>query len=83
MRDKSPAAVVAVIAVPLMVVCCLVLFSPAVIAGVVAWASGWVTGLGAVASTGLAIVAAMLVYGFVRRRRATPPTAQVSAVEPE
>ncbi len=29
------------------------------------------------------IVAAILVYGLARRRRAKPPTAQVSAFEPE
>ena len=85
MSDKPPGALIAaVIAAPLMVVCCLsFLFGPAAIAWVIAWASGWVAGLGAVASTGLAIVAAILVYGFARRRRAKPPTAQVSAVEPE
>ncbi len=85
MSEKPPGALIAaVIAAPLMVVCC-VLFAlgPAAITGVIAWASGQVAGLGAVASAGLAIVAAILVYGFARRRRAKPPTAQVSAVEPE
>ncbi|MFQ5955649.1 MAG: hypothetical protein ACE5JZ_11355 [Kiloniellales bacterium] len=69
MSDKPPAALIAaVIGAPLMVVCCV--FGPAVIAWVVAWASGWVAGLGVAASTGLAIVAAMVVYGLARRRRA-------------
>jgi hypothetical protein len=81
MSGKPTGALIAVIAAPLMVVCCLLfLIGPA---AVIAWASGWVAGLGAVASTGLAIVAAILVYGFARRRRAKPPAAQVSAVEPE
>ena len=84
MSDKPTGALIAVIAAPLMVVCCLsLLFGPAAIAWVIAWASGWTVGLGAVASTGLAVVAAILVYRFARRRRAKPPTAQVSAVEPE
>ena len=81
MRDKPTGALIAIIAAPLMVVCCLLfLIGPA---AVIAWASGWVAGLGAVASTGLAIVAAILVYRFASRRRAKPPTARVSAVEPE
>ncbi len=85
MSEKPPGALIAaVIAAPLMVVCCLLfVLGPAAITGVIAWASGWVAGLGAVASAGLAIVAAILVYGFARRRRAKPPTARVSAVEPE
>ena len=84
MSDKPTGALIAVIAAPLMVVCCLLFaLGPAAITGVIAWASGWTVGLGAVASTGLAVVAAILVYRFARRRRAKPPTAQVSAVEPE
>ncbi len=68
MSDKPIAVLVTTaIAAPLMVVCCL--FAPAAIAWLVAWASGWVAGIGAAASTGLAIVAALLVYGFTRRRR--------------
>ena len=81
MNDKPPAALIAaVIGAPVMVVCCL--FGPAAIVWVIAWASGWVAGFGAVASTGLAIIAAMLVYGLARRRRAKPPSASGSAVEP-
>ncbi len=82
MSDKPTGALIAAgIAAPLMVVCCLLfLIGPA---AVIAWASGWFAGLGAVASTGLAIVAAILVYGIARRRRSKSPTAQASAVEPE
>ena len=69
MSDKPIAVLVTTaIAAPLMVVCCL--FGPAAIAWLVVGASGWVAGIGATASTGLAIIAALLVYGFTRRRRA-------------
>ncbi len=79
MRDKPTGALIAIIAAPLMVVCCLLfLIGPA---AVIAWASGWVAGLGAVASTGLAIVAAILVYGFTRRRRAKTAARRGSAAE--
>ena len=80
MSDKPPGALIAVIiAAPLMVACCLLfLIGPA---AVIAWASGWVAGLGAVASTGLAIVAAILVYGFTRRRRAKNAARRGSAAE--
>ena len=83
MSDKPTGALIAVIAAPLMVVCCLLfLIGPAAaIAWVTAWASGWVAGLGAVASTGLAIVAAILVYGFTRRRRARTAARPGSAAE--
>ena len=84
MSEKPPGALIAAAAAaPLMVVCC-VLFAlgPAAITGVIAWASGWVTGLGAVASAGLAIVAAILVYGLTRRRRAKPAAGPGSAAEP-
>ncbi len=68
MSDKPIAVrVTTAIAAPLMVVCCL--FAPAAIAWLIAWASGWVAGVGAVASTALAIIAALLVYEFTRRRR--------------
>lgn len=81
MSDKPPGALIAaVIAAPLMVVCCL--FGPAAIAWLVAGASGWVAGVGATASAGLAIVAALLVYGFTRRRRARTAARPGSAVEP-
>ena len=84
MSDKPPGALIVVIAAPLMVVRCLLFaLGPAAITGVIAWASGWVAGLGAGARAGLAIVAAILVYGFARRRMAKRSTAQVSAVEPE
>ncbi len=80
MSDKPIAVLVTTaIAAPLMVVCCL--FGPAAIAWLVAWASGWVAGIGAAASTGLAIVAAILVYGFIRRRRARTAARPGSAAE--
>ena len=81
MSDKPIAVLVTtVIAAPLMVVCCL--FGPAAIAWLAAWASGWVAGVGAAASTGLAIIAAMLVFAFTRRRRARTAARPGSAAEP-
>ncbi len=84
MSDKPPGALIAaVIAAPLMVVCCLsFLFGPAAIAWVIAWASGWVAGIGATASAGLAIIAAILVFAFTRRRRARTAARPESAAEP-
>ena len=81
MSDKPPGTVIAaVIAAPLMVVCCL--FGPAAIAWLVAGASGWVASVGATASAGLAIIAAILVFAFARRRRAKPAARPGSAAEP-
>lgn len=69
MSDKPVAMLVAgVIAAP---ICLLCFFGPALFAWAVVWVSGIVSGLGAVATTGLAMIAAILVYGLVRRRRAT------------
>ncbi len=69
MSDKPVAMLVAgVIAAP---ICLLCLFGPVAFAWAVVWVSGTVSGLGAVATTGLAMIAAILVYGLVRRRRAT------------
>ncbi len=84
MSEKPPGALIATaVAAPLMVVCCLLFaLGPAAITGVIAWASGWAAGLGAVASAGLAIVAAILIFAFTRRRRAKPAARPGSAVEP-
>ncbi len=71
MSDKPPGALIATaIAAPVMVACCL--FGPAVVAWAVVSVSGWIAGVGAVTSTGLAIIAAILVFGWTRRGRAKP-----------
>lgn len=65
MRDKPVAMLVAgVIVAP---ICSLCLSGPALFAWAAAWVSGWVGSLGAVAATGSAMIAAIVVYGLVRR----------------
>ena len=67
MSDKPVAGLVAFLVVaPL---CGLCLFGPALFTWAAVWMSGRASGLGAVAATGLAMIAAIVVFGFVRRRR--------------
>ena len=69
MSEKPVAMLVAsALAAP---ICLLCFFGPAAFAWAAAWVSGIVSGLGAVATTGLAMIAAIVVYSLVRRRRAT------------
>ena len=65
MSDKMLAGLVtAAVVAPICVVC---LGGPAVLAAIGGWASGWFSGFGGAASTGLAIAAAVAV-GFIKRR---------------
>ena len=66
MRDKPVAGLVAAVAiVPVAALCCL---GPAFLGGAVAWVSGWFSGLGPVAATGLAIVIAIMAIAILQRR---------------
>ncbi len=68
MSDKPVAGLVTAAAIaPLLAVCCL---GPTVVAAAFAWVAGWFSGANAVTATGLAILAAIAAYGFVRRRKA-------------
>jgi len=72
MSDKPIAGLVTAVAIaPLLAVCC---FGPAVVASAFAGIAAWFSGANAVTTTGLAILAAILAYGFVRRRTAKTGT---------
>lgn len=49
--------------------CAACILGPAVIASIFAGVAGWLGGLGAIATAGLAIVMGIVVYGIIRRRR--------------
>lgn len=67
MNDKLFAGLfTAVVIAPICAVCVL---GPAVVGSVLAVAFGWIADLRPVVTTGLAIIAAILVYGFFRRRQ--------------
>ena len=81
MSDKPVAILTTtVVVVPVMVACCV--FGPAAVAWVVAWASASVGGVPPVAAVGLATLVAILVYGFVRRRRANAAPCEDHAIQP-
>lgn len=65
MDDKLVAGVLTALGVGS--ICALCVLGPVVIASAVASVSGWLSGLGAVNVVGLAIIAAILVYGLRRR----------------
>jgi hypothetical protein len=66
MSDKMLAGLVtAAVVAPICVVC---LGGPAVMAAIGGWASGWFSGFGGAASAGLAIAAAAVAVGFIKRR---------------
>ena len=68
MSDKPIAGLVTAVAIaPLLAVCCL---GPAVVASAFAGIAAWFSGADAVTVTGLAILAAILAYRFVRWRKA-------------
>ena len=64
MSDKPVAMLVAAAVVA--PICALCVLGPAFL---FSWVAGLVGGLGPVTATGLAIVAAILVYGFAKRRK--------------
>jgi hypothetical protein len=67
MSDKLIAGLVTAAAIaPICAVCVL---GPAAVGSSLAWVSGWFMGLDPVATTGLGIIAAIVVHGFFRRRR--------------
>ncbi len=67
MDDKPIAMLVtAAVVAPICVLCIL---GPAALGYAVAWVSAWFSGFDPVAATGLAVIFAILVYGFFRRRR--------------
>lgn len=66
--DKLVAGVVTGAAItPICAVCVL---GPTAVGSSLAWITGWFGGFSPVTTTGLAIIAAILVYGFAKRRRA-------------
>ncbi len=66
MSDKPVAALVtAAVVAPLCAVCIL---GPAFLGSALAGATGWFGGLGPVVTGGLAMIAGIAVYGFVRRK---------------
>ena len=67
MEDKPIAMLVtAAVVAPICVLCIL---GPAIPGSAVAWVSAWFGGFDPVAAMGLAVIFAILVYGFFRRRR--------------
>lgn len=67
MNDKLVAGLVtAVVIAPICAVCILGL---AFLGSMFAGAFGWIAGLSSVATAGLAIVGAILVYGLLKRRK--------------
>ena len=71
MTDKLVAGLVtAVVIAP---ICSLCILGPAVFASIFAGIVGWLGGLGPALTTGLVIVAGIIVYAKVRRRRAQFP----------
>ena len=68
MNDKALAIIVGMIVVgPICVMCIL---GPALLGSALAWVSAWFGGLGAVPSMALAILAGLVVFGFLQRKRA-------------
>lgn len=73
MSDKIMAGLVtAVIITPLCAVCVL---GPAALAAVFAGVGGWLGGLHPVVTTGVALVAGLVAFGVIRRRKARRPAA--------
>ncbi len=67
MHDKLVAGLVtAVVIAPICAVCVL---GPAVLGSVFAGAFGWIAGLSPVATAGLAMVGAIIVYGYFDRKK--------------
>ncbi len=74
MNDKALAGILGFILVaPICVMCVL---GPAVLGSALAWASAWFGGMSAVSSMGLAILAGLIVFGFLQRKRAKSATAK-------
>lgn len=68
MNDKLVAGFVTGAAItPICAVCVL---GPSAVGSSLAWITGWFSGFSPVTTTGMAIIAAILVYGFAKRRRA-------------
>ena len=80
MNDKLLAGLfTAAVIAPLCAVCIL---GPALLGSMLAVAFGWIADLRPVVTTGLAIIAAILVYGIMRRRKAKAATRRDSALYP-
>ncbi len=74
MNDKALAIILGMIVVgPICVMCIL---GPALLGSALAWVSAWFGGMSAVSSMGLAILAGLLVFGFLQRKRARSATAK-------
>ena len=67
MHDKALAGILS--AVVIAPVCALCILGPAMLGSALGGLTGWFTGLGPVLSTGLAIIAGLLVYGYFRRKK--------------
>ncbi len=77
MSDKPIAGLVtAAVVAPICVLCVL---GPALLGSALAWLTGWFSGFSAVATTTLAIAAAILAYGYFQRRKARAVTGADSA----
>ena len=66
--DEKP-VVPLVIAAIICPICMLSILAPAFLGSALAWVSAWFGGFDPVAATGLAVIFAILVYGYFRRRR--------------
>ena len=74
MNDKALAIILAMIVVaPICVMCIL---GPALLGSALALGFAWFGGLDAVSSMGLAILAGLMVFGFLQRKRARSATAK-------
>lgn len=80
MNDKLVAGLVtAVVIAPICAVCIL---GPALLGSVLVGAFGWIAGLSPVATAGLAIVGAILVYGYFNRRKRVASYSDRSSYDP-
>ena len=68
MNDKALAGIMAVIVVA--PICAMCILGPAMLGSALAWVSAWFGGMSAVSSMGLAILAGLVVFGFLQRKRA-------------
>ncbi len=66
--EKGPVAAFVTCAI-IYPICVLSILAPTFLGSMVGVISGWFSGLGPALTTGLAILFAILVYGFFRRRR--------------
>ncbi len=63
----TPVLATAVLAAPILAVCCL---GPIFYTPIAAWIAGWLGGIDPVTALVLAVIAGILAWAFVRRRRA-------------